>query len=145
MDDIITSAADYDFFLNSHAGEDRQSAQTPTFPNLRLAAPPCPCAHCVPCSRAALAAHPSLRPPSLPRAGLQGTNRPAHYHALVDEIGFGADGLQLMTYWMCYLYQRCTRYVHMDPAIRAHRSGNTPASAYAGIKCAATCARGFAA
>ncbi|EFJ46881.1 Argonaute-like protein [Volvox carteri f. nagariensis] len=41
-------------------------------------------------------------------AGLQGTNKPAHYHVLVDEIGFGADGIQLLTYWMCYLFQRAT-------------------------------------
>jgi hypothetical protein len=42
-------------------------------------------------------------------AGLKGTNRPAHYHVLVDENGFGADGMQLFTYHMCYLYCRCTR------------------------------------
>jgi hypothetical protein len=38
------------------------------------------------------------------RAGpAQGTNKPAHYHVLLDEIGFGADGVQLLAYWMCYL------------------------------------------
>ncbi len=42
-------------------------------------------------------------------AGLKGTNRPAHYHVLVDENGFGADGMQLFTYHMCYLFCRCTR------------------------------------
>ncbi|GIM10148.1 hypothetical protein Vretimale_13882, partial [Volvox reticuliferus] len=48
-------------------------------------------------------------------AGLQGTNRPAHYHVLVDEIGFGTDGLELLTYWMCYLYQRATKSVSFCP------------------------------
>ena len=32
-------------------------------------------------------------------SGLQGTNRPVHYHVLVDENGIGADQLQQMTYW----------------------------------------------
>ncbi|GMH40844.1 hypothetical protein BSKO_08748 [Bryopsis sp. KO-2023] len=43
------------------------------------------------------------------QAGIQGTNKPAHYRVLVDENGFGSDGIQLMTYWMCFLYCRCTR------------------------------------
>jgi eukaryotic translation initiation factor 2C len=42
-------------------------------------------------------------------AGLQGHNKPAHYHVLVDENAFTADGLQLLTYWLCYLCCRCTR------------------------------------
>lgn len=42
-------------------------------------------------------------------AGIQGTNKSAHYHVLVDENGFGSDGLQLMTYWSSFLYCRCTR------------------------------------
>jgi eukaryotic translation initiation factor 2C len=44
-------------------------------------------------------------------AGLQGHNKPAHYHVLVDENGFTADALQLFTYWQCFLYCRCTRCV----------------------------------
>uniref|UniRef100_A0A383VYD8 Piwi domain-containing protein n=1 Tax=Tetradesmus obliquus TaxID=3088 RepID=A0A383VYD8_TETOB len=48
-------------------------------------------------------------------AGLQGTNKPAHYHVLVDENAFSADGLQLLTYWLCYLYCRCTRSVSVVP------------------------------
>jgi len=48
-------------------------------------------------------------------AGIQGTNKPAHYHVLVDEIGFGADGLQLLTYWLCFTYCRCTRRVLEHP------------------------------
>lgn len=54
-------------------------------------------------------------------AGLLGTNRSAHYHVLVDEIGFGPDGIQLLTYWLCYLYARCTRSVSFcPPAYYAH-------------------------
>ncbi len=42
-------------------------------------------------------------------AGIQGTNKAAHYHVLVDEMGFGADGLHLLTYWLTFTYARCTR------------------------------------
>ncbi|GLC73149.1 Protein argonaute-3 [Pleodorina starrii] len=56
-------------------------------------------------------------------AGLQGTNKPAHYHVLIDEIGFGADGVQLVTYWMCYLFQRATKSVsYCPPAYYADRA-----------------------
>ncbi|GIL75720.1 hypothetical protein Vretifemale_5434, partial [Volvox reticuliferus] len=56
-------------------------------------------------------------------AGLQGTNKPAHYHVLIDEIGFGADGVQLLTYWLCYLYQRTTKSVsYCPPAYYADRA-----------------------
>ncbi|CAD7705067.1 unnamed protein product [Ostreobium quekettii] len=54
-------------------------------------------------------------------AGIQGTSRPAHYHVLVDENKLGADAMQLMTYWLCYLYCRCTRSVsYCPPAYYAH-------------------------
>ena len=33
----------------------------------------------------------------------------------MDENGFSADGLQLLTYWLCYLYARCTRSVSYPP------------------------------
>ncbi|CAF1253033.1 unnamed protein product [Didymodactylos carnosus] len=33
---------------------------------------------------------------------LQGTNKPALYHVLHDEIGFTADEIQLLTYYLCY-------------------------------------------
>ncbi|KDO23468.1 hypothetical protein SPRG_21025 [Saprolegnia parasitica CBS 223.65] len=49
-------------------------------------------------------------------AGLQGTSRPAHYHVLLDEIGFTADELQLLTFRMCYTFVRCTRSVSIVPA-----------------------------
>ena len=50
-----------------------------------------------------------------------GTNKPAHYYVLLDENGFGSDGIQLLTYWMCFLYVRCTRSVsYAPPAYYAH-------------------------
>lgn len=56
-------------------------------------------------------------------AGLQGTNKPAHYFTLVDEIGFGADAMQLFSYFLCYLFQRCTRSVsYATPAYYADRA-----------------------
>jgi len=54
-------------------------------------------------------------------AGLQGTNRPTHYHVLLDENKFTADGLVAMTYKLCYLFCRCTRSVSVcPPAYYAH-------------------------
>uniref|UniRef100_A0A7R9VRT6 Piwi domain-containing protein n=2 Tax=Chlamydomonas euryale TaxID=1486919 RepID=A0A7R9VRT6_9CHLO len=54
-------------------------------------------------------------------AGIQGTSKPAHYHVLIDEIGFGVDGMQLLTYWLCYTFCRCTRSVsYCPPAYYAH-------------------------
>jgi hypothetical protein len=38
-----------------------------------------------------------------------GTSRATRYICLLDELGFGPDGLQVLTYWLCYLYCRCTR------------------------------------
>ena len=49
-------------------------------------------------------------------AGIKGTSRPTHYHVLLDEIGFGADELQTLTYNLCYTYARCTRSVSMVPS-----------------------------
>ncbi|KAL5732173.1 argonaute 1B [Ranunculus cassubicifolius] len=54
-------------------------------------------------------------------AGIQGTSRPAHYHVLYDENNFTADGLQTLTYNLCYTYARCTRSVSIaPPAYYAH-------------------------
>ena len=49
-------------------------------------------------------------------AGIQGTNKAAHYHVLADEIGFGPDGIQILTYWLSFTYSRCTRSVSYCPA-----------------------------
>lgn len=49
--------------------------------------------------------------------GLKGTSRPAHYHVLLDEIGFTPDSLQALSYKMCYLYARATRSVSIVPPV----------------------------
>ncbi|CAI0398011.1 unnamed protein product [Linum tenue] len=54
-------------------------------------------------------------------AGIQGTSKPSHYHVLLDENGFSADGLQVLTNNLCYTYARCTRSVSVvPPAYYAH-------------------------
>jgi len=47
-------------------------------------------------------------------AGPQGHNKAAHYHVLVDENSVSVDGLQLLTYWLCYLYWHCSRWVGLE-------------------------------
>jgi eukaryotic translation initiation factor 2C len=42
---------------------------------------------------------------------LQGTSRPTHYHVLWDDSKFPANDIQMLTYYMCYLFTRCTRSV----------------------------------
>ncbi|WVZ02007.1 hypothetical protein V8G54_022813 [Vigna mungo] len=37
-------------------------------------------------------------------AGMMGTSRPVHYHVLLDEIGFSADGLQNLIHSLSYVY-----------------------------------------
>lgn len=44
-------------------------------------------------------------------AGIQGTNKPAKYHVLVDENNFPADKLYQLTFHLCHVYARCTRSV----------------------------------
>ena len=47
--------------------------------------------------------------------------KPAHYHVLHDENAFGADAIQIATYWLCYAFCRCTRSVsYCPPAYYAH-------------------------
>ncbi|KAG4383991.1 hypothetical protein GLYMA_13G193200v4 [Glycine max] len=41
-------------------------------------------------------------------AGMLGTSRPVHYHVLLDEIGFSADGLQNLIHSLSYVNQRST-------------------------------------
>ncbi|XP_048137588.1 protein argonaute 16-like [Rhodamnia argentea] len=54
-------------------------------------------------------------------AGMIGTSRPAHYHVLIDEIGFSANGLQNLIHSLCYVYQRSTTAVSIvAPIYYAH-------------------------
>lgn len=70
-------------------------------------------------------------------AGTQGTNRPAKYSVLADEVGFSADSLQLLTYRLRHTFFRCTKWVclasgHLpNPVIyllafSVHRAQGTP-------------------
>ncbi|CAN8247740.1 unnamed protein product [Cochlearia groenlandica] len=58
-------------------------------------------------------------------AGIIGTSRPAHYHVLLDEIGFSPDDLQNLIHSLSYVNQRSTtatsivapvRYAHLAAA-----------------------------
>ncbi|KVI02079.1 Argonaute/Dicer protein, PAZ [Cynara cardunculus var. scolymus] len=40
------------------------------------------------------------------QSGMIGTSRPAHYHVLLDEIGFSPDNLQNLILTLSYVYQR---------------------------------------
>ncbi|RDY01710.1 Protein argonaute 4B, partial [Mucuna pruriens] len=40
----------------------------------------------------------------LTNAAENGTSRPVHYHVLLDEIGFSADGLQNLIHSLSYVY-----------------------------------------
>lgn len=53
--------------------------------------------------------------------GIQGTSRPTHYYVLHDDVGFKADDLQKLTYYLCHTYARCPRSVSIPaPAYYAH-------------------------
>jgi eukaryotic translation initiation factor 2C len=52
--------------------------------------------------------------------GLQGTTRPTHYYVVHDDIGFGADDLQILTNSVSYLFSRATKAVSLvSPAYYA--------------------------
>ncbi|RKO83056.1 ribonuclease H-like domain-containing protein [Blyttiomyces helicus] len=54
-------------------------------------------------------------------AGLQGTSRPTIYHVVHDDIKFGSDNLQQLSYHLAHLSQRSTRAISMvAPAHQAH-------------------------
>ncbi|OMP10379.1 Argonaute/Dicer protein, PAZ [Corchorus olitorius] len=54
-------------------------------------------------------------------AGMIGTSRPAHYHVLVDEIGFSPDQLQNLIHSLSYVYQRSTTAISIvAPICYAH-------------------------
>ncbi|RIA92820.1 Piwi domain-containing protein [Glomus cerebriforme] len=50
-------------------------------------------------------------------SSLQGTSRPIHYNVLYDENNFSADGIQTLTYRLCYLSARCTLSISQVPAV----------------------------
>ncbi|KAJ4975109.1 hypothetical protein NE237_000215 [Protea cynaroides] len=55
------------------------------------------------------------------QAGIIGTSRPAHYHVLLDEIGFTADDLQSLVHSLSYVYQRSTTAISVvAPVCYAH-------------------------
>ncbi|PPR83820.1 hypothetical protein GOBAR_AA36891 [Gossypium barbadense] len=54
-------------------------------------------------------------------AGMIGTSRPAHYHVLLDEIGFSPNDLQNLIHCLSYVYQRSTAAVSIvAPICYAH-------------------------
>merc|ERR1719187_2007102 len=57
----------------------------------------------------------------LSHEGIQGTSRPCHYHVLWDDSDFSADELEVLSYYLCHLYSRCTRAVsYPTPTYYAH-------------------------
>ena len=56
----------------------------------------------------------------LAHGGLQGTTKPTHYYVVHDNIGFGADELQVLTNSVSYLFARATKAVSLvSPAYYA--------------------------
>lgn len=54
-------------------------------------------------------------------AGIQGTSRPTRYAVLHDDSNFSADDIQMMTYYLCHCFSRCTRAVSIPaPVYFAH-------------------------
>jgi len=57
----------------------------------------------------------------LSHEGIQGTSRPCHYQVLWDDSEFTADELEVLSYYLCHLYSRCTRAVsYPTPTYYAH-------------------------
>ena len=52
--------------------------------------------------------------------GIQGTSRPCHYHVLWDDSDFSADELEVLSYYLCHLYSRCTRFELYTMYLLAH-------------------------
>ncbi|XP_051151747.1 protein argonaute 16 [Andrographis paniculata] len=50
--------------------------------------------------------------------GLTGTSCPAHYHVLLDEIGFSPNKLQNLINSLCYVYQRSTSAISIVAPVR---------------------------
>nr|XP_018905192.1 PREDICTED: protein argonaute-3-like [Bemisia tabaci] len=54
-------------------------------------------------------------------SSLQGTSRPTKYHRLWDDNNISEDELEVLTYYLCYLFSRCTRSVsYPAPTYYAH-------------------------
>lgn len=64
-------------------------------------------------------------------AGIQGTSRPTHYNVIFDEIQFGPDEFQELTYALCHCYQRATRAVSIPCAVYYAHQAATRARALA--------------
>ncbi|KAK1389078.1 hypothetical protein POM88_017256 [Heracleum sosnowskyi] len=62
------------------------------------------------------------------QAGAIGTARPAHYHVLVDEIGFSPDDLQNLIHSLSYVYQRSTTAISMVAPVYYARLAATQVS-----------------
>jgi len=57
----------------------------------------------------------------LSHEGIQGTSRPCHYQVLWDDSEFSADELEVLSYYLCHLYARCSRAVsYPTPTYYAH-------------------------
>lgn len=50
-------------------------------------------------------------------AGIMGTSRPAHYMLLHDDNNLSGHTLQVMSFFLCHTYARCTRTVAMPVGI----------------------------
>lgn len=54
-------------------------------------------------------------------SGIQGTNRPCHYTVLWDDSDLAPDLIQLLTFYLCHTYARCSRSVsYPAPTYYAH-------------------------
>eukprot|EP00092_Neocalanus_flemingeri_P072437 GFUD01089177.1.p1 GENE.GFUD01089177.1~~GFUD01089177.1.p1 ORF type:complete len:635 (+),score=195.98 GFUD01089177.1:285-1907(+) len=57
----------------------------------------------------------------LSHEGIQGTSRPCHYQVLWDDNNMTADELEVLAYYLCHLYSRCSRSVsYPTPTYYAH-------------------------
>jgi len=57
----------------------------------------------------------------LSHLGIQGTSRPTRYQVLWDDSEFSMDELELLSYYLCFMYCRCTRSVsYPAPTYYAH-------------------------
>jgi eukaryotic translation initiation factor 2C len=63
---------------------------------------------------------------------IQGTAKACKYSLIYDEIGFKISELEILTYWVCYLYARCNKSVSLaTPAYYAHWASKRAKSLFA--------------